>query len=119
VDRAAARAQPGLPPPAGLLTLPAVAPTREGVRLRFRVQPRAARTELTGLHGSEIRVRLAAPPVDGAANDALIRFVAERLGVARTRVAITAGQTARSKVLSVTGVTVADAAAAFGVPADG
>lgn len=80
------------------------------------MQPRASRTELAGLHGSEIRIRLAAPPVDGAANEALIRFVAERLGVARARVAITAGETARSKVVSVSGVTVAGAAAALGLP---
>ena len=79
------------------------------------MQPRASRTELAGLHGREIRIRLAAPPVDGAANDALIRFVAERLGVARARVAITAGETARSKVVSVSGVTVAGAAAALGL----
>ena len=55
--------------------------------------------------------------MDGAANEALIRFVAERLGVPRARVAITAGETARSKTVSVSGVTVAEAAAAFGVPA--
>jgi uncharacterized protein (TIGR00251 family) len=79
------------------------------------VQPRASRTEVAGLHGDEIRIRLAAPPVDGAANEALIRFVAERLGVARARVAIIAGETARSKTVSVNGVTVAVAAAAFGV----
>lgn len=83
------------------------------------MQPRASRTEVTGLHGSEIRIRLAAPPVDDAANDALVRFVAERLGVARARVAITAGRAARSKVVSVSGVTATDAAAAFGLPADG
>lgn len=57
--------------------------------------------------------------MDGAANDALIRFVADRLGVARARVKITAGRTARSKVVSVSGVTATDAADAFGVPADG
>lgn len=83
------------------------------------MQPRASRTEVTGLQGSEIRIRLAAPPVDDAANDALVRFVAERLGVARTRVAIIAGRAARSKVVSVSGVTATDAAAAFGLPADG
>lgn len=81
------------------------------------MQPRASRTEIAGLHGNEIRIRLAAPPVDGAANEALIRFVAERLGVARARVAITAGATARSKTVSVTGATVAEAATAFGVTA--
>jgi uncharacterized protein (TIGR00251 family) len=78
------------------------------------VQPRASRTELAGLHGTEIRIRVAAPPVDGAANEALIRFVARRLGVPRALVAIAAGETSRSKVVSVEGVTVADAVAALG-----
>jgi uncharacterized protein (TIGR00251 family) len=80
------------------------------------VQPRASRTELAGLHGTEIRIRVAAPPVDGAANEALIRFVARRLGVPRAVVAIAAGDTSRSKVVSVEGVTVADAVAALGTP---
>lgn len=78
------------------------------------MQPRASRTELAGLHGTEIRIRVAAPPVDGAANEALIRFVARRLGVPRALVAIAAGETSRSKVVSVEGVTVADAVAALG-----
>ena len=80
------------------------------------MQPRASRTELAGLHGTEIRIRVAAPPVDGAANEALIRFVARRLGVPRAVVAIAAGDTSRSKVVSVEGVTVADAVAALGTP---
>jgi uncharacterized protein YggU (UPF0235/DUF167 family) len=54
--------------------------------------------------------------VDGAANEALIRFVARRLGVPRAVVAIAAGDTSRSKVVSVEGVTVADAVAALGTP---
>ena len=78
------------------------------------MQPRASRTELAGLHGTEIRIRVAAPPVDGAANEALIRFVARRLGVPRALVAIAAGETSHSKVVSVEGVTVADAVAALG-----
>lgn len=58
--------------------LTALAATPDGLRLR--VQPRASRTEVVGLRGDEIRVRIAAPPVDGAANDMLVRFLAERLG---------------------------------------
>ncbi len=56
------------------------------------------------MHDGRVRVRLAAPPVDNAANDALIAFVAERLGVARRQVRIVAGATSRRKVVEVDGV---------------
>ena len=77
--------------------------TASGVRIRLRVQPRAARTEVVGAHGDAFRVRLTAPPVDGAANEALLRFLAEQLGVARSTVRLVAGETARTKVVSVEG----------------
>jgi uncharacterized protein (TIGR00251 family) len=75
-----------------------------GVRLRLRIQPRASRTEVAGTHGDAIRVRLTAPPVDGAANEALVRFLAERLGVSRAAVRVVSGETSRSKVVEVDGV---------------
>jgi uncharacterized protein (TIGR00251 family) len=68
------------------------------------VVARARRTEVVGPHGDAIRIRLAAPPVDGAANDELVRFLAERLGVARRAVAITAGAAARRKIVTIEGV---------------
>lgn len=68
------------------------------------VQPRARRTEVAGLHGDAVKLRLAAPPVDGAANDELVRFVAERLGVARSAVRVAAGATSRRKALEVDGM---------------
>ena len=71
----------------------------------MRVQPRASRTELAGLHGGVLKVRVAAPPVDDAANRALIEFLAECLGVAKRGVRIVAGETSRTKVLEVDGVT--------------
>jgi hypothetical protein len=61
-------------------------------------------TEVAGRHGDAIRVRLAAPPVDGAANDELRRFLAERLGVARGSIAIVRGTTGRRKTVSVDGI---------------
>ncbi|HEU5039427.1 MAG TPA: DUF167 domain-containing protein [Gemmatimonadales bacterium] len=82
-----------------------------GVRLRLRVQPRASRTEMAGVHGDRLRVRLAAPPVDGAANEALVRFLAETLGVPRSAVRLVAGVGGRSKVVEVDGVGVAEARA--------
>lgn len=69
------------------------------------VQPRARRTELAGRHGDAVKIRLAAPPVDNAANDELVRFVAEVLGVPRAAVRVVRGQTARRKVVAVAGVT--------------
>jgi uncharacterized protein (TIGR00251 family) len=74
------------------------------------VQPRASRSELAGRHGDAIKVRLAAPPVDGAANEALLRFLADRLGVTRGAVALLSGQTGRSKRVEITGIDVATAA---------
>jgi uncharacterized protein (TIGR00251 family) len=85
------------------------------VRFKLRVQPRASRTELAGLHGDEIRMRIAAPPVDGAANEALVRFLAERLGVARSAVKVTSGAGSRSKTVIVSGVSRDQAAQQLGL----
>ncbi len=75
---------------------------------------------MIGRHGDEIRLRVAAPPVDGAANEAVVRLLAERLGVPRAAVEVGAGRAARSKVVIVTGVTAAEAARRLGLgPADG
>lgn len=84
-------------------TLP-VSPTASGVALRVRVQPRTARDEIAGIVGDMIRVRLAAPPVDGAANQALVRFLASRLQVAVSAVTLVRGHNGRNKVVTVTGV---------------
>ena len=85
-----------------------VEPTSGGVRLRLHVQPRASRTEAAGLHGTALKVRLAAPPVDGAANEALVRWVAESLGVPRSAVILTAGAGSRTKTIEVAGADPAD-----------
>lgn len=91
--------------------------TADGVRLRLRIQPRASRTEVVGLHGESLRVRLAAPPVDGAANEELVRFLAEQLGVSRHAVEITAGHGGRQKTVHVQGVRIRAVAEALGLPA--
>ncbi|MGH7581514.1 MAG: DUF167 domain-containing protein [Gemmatimonadales bacterium] len=87
-----------------------ISPTANGVLLRFRVQPRASREEIVGVAGDAIRIRLTAPPVDGAANEALVRFLSGRLQVSRSAVELVAGQTGRSKVVEVTGVSQREAA---------
>ena len=66
--------------------------------------PRANRTELAGKRGDAIHLRVAAPPVDGAANEEVIRFLAKRLGVTRSAVAITRGEASRSKTVTVLGL---------------
>ena len=76
------------------------------VRFAVRVQPRASRSEIVGVHGDALKVRLAAPPVDGAANVALVELLAEALGVPRRAVRIVAGATARGKIVEVGGVNV-------------
>ena len=81
-----------------------VEPEAGGVRLTLHVQPKASRTGLAGLHGDAIKVRVAAPPVDGAANAELVRFLAELLGVTRAAVEIVSGESGRRKVVTVRGV---------------
>jgi uncharacterized protein len=75
-----------------------------GVRFSVHVQPRASKTEVAGYHGTALKVRLQAPPVDGAANDALIEFLASALGVQKRRIRIVSGQSSREKTVDVDGV---------------
>jgi len=79
-----------------------------GVALRLHIQPGAKRTEVVGLHGDALKIRLASPPVDGKANAALISFLAEQLGVSRADVEIVGGQSSRAKRVRVTDVSETD-----------
>ena len=65
--------------------------------MRVRVQPRAGRTEIAGVRGDALRIRVAAPPVDGAANRELIRFLARRLRLPRSAVEVRGGLRGRNK----------------------
>ena len=78
------------------------------VRFRVRVQPRASTNEIVGVHDGALRVRLHAPPVDGAANDALVDFLAEQLAVSRRLVRIVTGASSRLKTVEVAGVAPSD-----------
>jgi hypothetical protein len=69
--------------------------------LDVRVQPRASRSEIAGLQGDRLRIRLQAPPVDGKANAALVAFIAGLFGVTRARVTIEHGLAARDKRLRI------------------
>ncbi len=92
-----------------------VEPCATGVRLHLLVQPRASRSALAGLHDGRLRVRLTSPPVDGAANDALIRFLAGRLRVGRSAVTIASGQSGRRKTVIIAGITPGEAAERLGL----
>jgi len=74
------------------------------VVIAVRVTPRSARDEVTGWRDGALRVRLRAPPVEGKANEALRRLLAERLGVALSAVSIVSGGTARLKRVRIDGI---------------
>ena len=73
-------------------------------RLRLRVVPGAPRDGIVGRHGEAWKVRVTAPPEDGRANDAVVRFLADTLGVARGDVTLVAGHGSRDKVVELTGI---------------
>jgi uncharacterized protein len=86
-------------------------PTNEGetdVTLKLRVVPRAGRTSFAGRRGDALVVRLAAAPVDGAANDTLIAFLAASLDCPRRCIAIVAGEKSRDKRIRIEGLTPAE-----------
>ncbi|MDK2124219.1 DUF167 domain-containing protein [Parachitinimonas caeni] len=75
-----------------------------GVRLSLHIQPGAKRTEVAGLHGESLKLRLAAPPVDGKANEQLVAYLAAQFGVPRHRVNIVSGELSRKKLVEISGV---------------
>jgi hypothetical protein len=83
--------------------------------LGVRLQPRAKRDEVVGERDGVVVIRVTAPPVDGKANAALCRLIAQKAGVPPSRVEIVRGHTAREKVIRVEGVTDAALRAALGV----
>ncbi len=86
---------------------------RGGCALEVLVQPRASRTRVAGEHDGRLKIQLAAPPVDGEANAALVEFLAEALRVRKADVTIARGETGRRKTVRVAGLSAASAAAAL------
>jgi len=84
-----------------------------GAVLEVLVQPRASRTRVVGEHDGRLKIQLAAPPVDGEANAALLAFLADALGVKRADVALLAGETGRRKRVRIAGLAPAAVAAAL------
>ena len=75
-----------------------------GIAFSVHVQPRASRTEVCGLQGDALKVRLTSPPVEDAANRQLTEFIAKKAGIARSRVSIIAGTKSRHKTVLVSGI---------------
>jgi uncharacterized protein len=87
--------------------------TADGCILQVRVHPGARRNGIAGVHDGALKISLTTPPTDGRANDALIAFLAERLHVPRSRVALLSGAASRSKTLRIAGKSAAEVQAAL------
>jgi uncharacterized protein len=72
--------------------------------LGVKVQPRAAKNEIGGAHGAELKIKVTAPPVESAANEAVIRFLAGRLNCSRSSLRLIRGNTSRHKVIAIAGI---------------
>ena len=81
-----------------------ISQTPDGVQIDIRVIPRARKTQISGERGGALVIRVAAPPVDGAANDAVIEFLAKALSVPRRAIRIVAGERTPIKRIAVDGV---------------
>lgn len=82
--------------------------TNKGLQFKIQVQPRASRNEICGWQGDALKIRLTAPPVDGEANSACIRFLADFFHVARNQVNITGGLKSKHKLIEIVGLTEAE-----------
>jgi hypothetical protein len=87
----------------------------DGVWLSIKLQPRASANEIGEPLGDELRIKVTAPPVDSAANEALIRLLAEKLDCARNRVELVRGNTSRHKVVRICGMSVQEVATKLAV----
>lgn len=81
-------------------------PHRDGTLIDIFVQPRASKSEVVGVHDDTLRLRIAAPPVDGAANNAVIELLSKRLKVRKSDIQIVSGATGRRKRVLVRGVAI-------------
>lgn len=93
-----------------------ITPSRDGVVIQVHATPRASINRIQGLHGEAIKIRLQAPPVDGKANETLIGFLAETLGIPPRQITLLSGQSSRQKRLSLQGITARQVAQAFRIP---
>jgi hypothetical protein len=78
--------------------------SRDGITFNVKVIPRAKRDEIVGVEGDAVKIRLNAPPVEGRANEALVKFLADIFKIPRSHIEIVRGETSRHKVVRVRGV---------------
>jgi uncharacterized protein len=79
----------------------------DSLSLTLHVQPGAKRSEIVGLHGDALKIKLAAPPIEGRANEALLRFIADTFDVPLRNVELKQGEQSRHKVVAIQGSTIA------------
>lgn len=79
-----------------------------GLEIRLHVQPRAKRSEISGVHNGALKVKVTAPPVDDAANRAIIEFFSTFLGISRSSLQIISGLKSRDKILRIKGLSLVD-----------
>ena len=79
-----------------------------GATFAVRIQPRASKNGVSRMEDGSLKIRLTAPPVDGAANEALVKFLSETLSVTRSQVEIVSGHTGRQKIIRINGLSEAD-----------
>ncbi len=87
-----------------------IRPDGDGIILMLHIQPGARSTAVVGLHGGALKIRLAAPPVDGKANAELLAFLARKVGAGRTAVSLLHGETQRAKRVRIDHISVDEAA---------
>lgn len=88
-----------------VIKMPWVTSAANGVRIQVKVQPRSSKNEIIGVTGDFLRVKLTAPPVEGEANKALVKYLGQLFGCAGGRIKILRGATGRCKLVEITGLT--------------
>lgn len=99
------------------MSAPIVQDTKDGALLSVHVQPNASKTDYAGIHGAALKIRVAAPPVEGAANDAVVEWLADQLSIPCARVSIHSGAGSRRKRVLVNGLTAEQVRAGLRLPA--
>src|SRR5438105_177320 len=97
----------------------AIEGTSDGVLIRVYVTPRSSGNKVVGTHSGEVKIALTAPPVDGAANKALVEFLAKLLGMPKGNVTVASGETSRHKTVRVQGVEQEDVRRKLGMDQSG
>ena len=81
--------------------MPVIRESRPGILLKVFIQPRSSKNMITGLHGDALKIKLTAPPVDGAANKMCIQYLAKSLKIPKSSLKIISGQTSRKKTVLI------------------